>query len=146
VARFAELGVVASVQPEHALDDRDVAERYWAGRTGRAFPLKALLDAGASLALGSDAPVAPLDPWVTIAAAVGRTRGEREPWEPGQAISRQAALAASARGRHAIAVGDAADLAVCEIDPFVASVADLRRMPVAATLLAGRFTHDALRP
>jgi predicted amidohydrolase YtcJ len=146
VARFAELGVVASVQPEHALDDRDVAERYWAGRTGRAFPLKALLDAGASLALGSDAPVAPLDPWVSIAAAVGRTRGEREPWEPGQAISRQAALAASARGRHAIAVGDAADLAVCEIDPFVASVADLRRMPVAATLLAGRFTHDALRP
>ncbi len=146
VSRFSALGVVASVQPEHALDDRDVADRYWAGRTGRAFVLKALLDAGASLALGSDAPVAPLDPWVTMAAAVGRTRGDREPWEPGQAISRQAALAASARGRHTIAVGEPADLAVCEIDPFVASVADLRRMPVAATLLAGRFTHDTLRP
>ncbi len=145
VARFSALGVIASVQPEHALDDRDVADRYWAGRTGRAFVLKSLLDAGASLALGSDAPVAPLDPWVTIAAAVGRTRGDREPWEPGQAISRQAAVAASARGRHAIAVGDPADLAVCEIDPFVASVADLRLMPVAATLLAGRFTHDTLR-
>ena len=144
VARFARLGVVASVQPEHALDDRDVADRYWAGRTDRAFVLKSLLNAGVTLALGSDAPVAPLDPWVGIAAAVGRTRGSREPWHAEQVISRQAALAASARGRHQVLVGDVADLAVCEIDPFVASVPDLRRMPVAATLLAGRFTHTAL--
>ncbi|TFC95760.1 MULTISPECIES: amidohydrolase family protein [Cryobacterium] len=144
VARFARLGVVASVQPEHALDDRDVADRYWAGRTDRAFVLKSLLDAGVTLALGSDAPVAPLDPWVGIAAAVGRTRDSREPWHAEQAVSRQAALAASARGRHRVLVGDVADLAVCEIDPFVASVPDLRRMPVAATLLAGRFTHTTL--
>lgn len=144
IARFARLGVVASVQPEHAMDDRDVADRYWAGRTGRAFVLASLLGAGVELALGSDAPVAPLDPWVTMAAAVGRARDGREPWHAEQAISRQAALAASARGRHQIAVGDVADLAVCEIDPFVASVADLRRMPVAATLLAGRFTHNTL--
>ncbi|TFD74785.1 amidohydrolase [Cryobacterium fucosi] len=144
LARFAALGIIASVQPEQALDDRDVADRYWVGRTGRAFVLKALLDARATLALGSDAPVAPLDPWVTIAAAVGRTRGGREPWQPGQAISRQAALGASARGRHGVSVGDLADLAVCETDPFVASVTDLRRMPVAATLIAGRFTHNTL--
>jgi predicted amidohydrolase YtcJ len=144
VGRFATLGVVASVQPEHALDDRDIAERYWAGRTDRAFMLRSLLEAGAQLAMGSDAPVAPLDPWVTMAAAVGRTRNGREPWHPEQAISRQAALAASAKGRHTVAVGDVADLAVCEIDPWVASVADLRRMPVAATLIAGRFTHTAL--
>ncbi|MEO6200786.1 MAG: amidohydrolase [Cryobacterium sp.] len=144
VIRFASLGVVASVQPEHAMDDRDVADRYWPGRTGRAFVLASLLDAGVELALGSDAPVAPLDPWVTMAAAVGRTKDGREPWHAEQSISRQAALAASARGRHAIAVGDVADLAVCEVDPFVASVADLRRMPVAATLLAGRFTHSTL--
>jgi len=39
-----------------------------------------------------------------------------------------------------------ADLAVCETDPFVASVADLRLMPVAATLIAGRFTHNTLQP
>jgi predicted amidohydrolase YtcJ len=144
IPRFARLGVVASVQPEHAMDDRDVAERYWAGRTGQAFVLASLLAAGAELALGSDAPVAPLDPWVSMAAAVGRSRGGREPWHAEQAISRQAALAASARGRHRIAPGDVADLAVCEIDPFVASVDDLRRMPVAATLLAGRFTHTTL--
>ena len=144
VARFARLGVTASMQPEHALDDRDVADRYWAGRTDRAFRLADLLAAGVPLALGSDAPVAPLDPWVTISAAVGRSRGDRAAWHPGQAISRQAALAASARGRHAITVGEVADLAVCEIDPFVASVGDLRRMPVAATLLGGRFTHNTL--
>ncbi|TFC01401.1 amidohydrolase [Cryobacterium adonitolivorans] len=144
VARFARLGVTASVQPEHALDDRDVADRYWAGRTDRAFRLADLLAAGVHLALGSDAPVAPLDPWVAISAAVGRSRGERAAWHPDQAISRQAALAASARGRHGIVVGQTADLSICEIDPFVASVADLRRMPVAATLLGGRFTHDTL--
>lgn len=144
VDRFAALGVVASVQPEHAVDDRDVADRYWAGRTGRAFMLASLLRAGARLALGSDAPVAPLDPWVGIAAAVGRTRDGREAWHPEQGVSRQAALAASARGRHRVAVGDPADLAVCETDPFVASLDDLRRMNVAATLLGGRFTHRAL--
>ncbi|MBC7442326.1 MAG: amidohydrolase family protein [Ramlibacter sp.] len=144
IARFARLGVVASVQPEHALDDRDVADRYWAGHTDRAFVLASLLRAGATLALGSDAPVAPLDPWVSLAAAVGRTRDDREPWHVEQAISRQAALAASARGRHRVAAGEVADLAVCETDPFSASLDDLRRMPVAATLLAGRFTHNRL--
>jgi predicted amidohydrolase YtcJ len=144
IARFAKLGVVASVQPEHAMDDRDLADHYWDGRTERAFMLASLLNAGVVLSLGSDAPVAPLDPWVTMAAAVGRTRDGREPWHAEQAISRQSALAASARGRHVVAVGDVADLAICGIDPFAASVADLRRMPVAATLLGGRFTHNAL--
>jgi len=144
IARFAKLGVVASVQPEHAMDDRDVADHYWDGRTERSFMLASLLNAGVVLRLGSDAPVAPLDPWVTMAAAVGRTRDGREPWHSEQAISRQSALAASARGRHVVAVGDVADLAICEVDPFAASVADLRRMPVAATLLGGRFTHNAL--
>ena len=51
LARFAALGVTASVQPEHAMDDRDVAERYWPGRTRRAFALRSLLDAASSGAL-----------------------------------------------------------------------------------------------
>lgn len=143
VARFARLGVVASVQPEHAMDDRDVADRYWAGRTDRAFMLADLAAAGVELALGSDAPVAPLDPWVAIAAAVGRTRDGREPWHPEQAIEVRAALAASTGGQGAsVRTGMRADLAVIELDPYAASVDDLRRMPVAATLLAGRFTHS----
>ena len=77
------------------MDDRDVADHYWAGRTGRAFPYRALLDAGAELEFGSDAPVAPLDPWITIAAAVTRSRDGREPWHPEQCIPVADALRAS---------------------------------------------------
>ncbi|WP_430645356.1 amidohydrolase [Agromyces sp. GXS1127] len=145
LARFAALGIVASVQPEHAMDDRDVADVYWAGRTERAFMLCDLAAAGVELALGSDAPVAPLDPWIAIAAAVGRSRGGREPWHPEQALDARAALAASTDGAGAeVRAGMVADLAVVERDPLAASVDDLRRMPVALTLLGGRATHDAL--
>jgi predicted amidohydrolase YtcJ len=142
--RFARLGVTVSVQPAHAMDDRDIADHYWAGRTGRAFPFRSLVESGARLAFGSDAPVSPLDPWVGMAAAVFRTADERAAWHPEQAVSPQVALASSARGRTGVAVGDVADLAVVELDPFAAPVDQLRTMPVAATLLAGRFTHRAV--
>ena len=145
VARFADLGVVASVQPEHAMDDRDVADHYWAGRTDRAFMLAELAAAGVELALGSDAPVAPLDPWIAISAAVGRSRDGREPWHPEQAIETRAALAASTGGRGILPMaGRRADLAVIERDPLATSADGLRSMPVAATLLGGRFTHRTL--
>jgi predicted amidohydrolase YtcJ len=157
LARFAELGVIASVQPEHAMDDRDVADRHWAGRTGRAFPYGSLADAGVVLALGSDAPVAPLDPWVAIASAVSRARDGREPWHPEQRIGLRTALEASTDG-HGLypAPGGPADLVVLDADPLEvdAAAADggtgagaadatdtLRKMPVAGTLLAGRWTH-----
>lgn len=140
VARFAALGIVASVQPEHAMDDRDVADRYWAGRTDRAFVLRDLLEAGTTLAFGSDAPVAPLDPWITIAAAVHRTRDERPRWHPEQEIPLEVALASSTGGRATVRAGDGADLVVVDRDPFTASPAQLRTMPVAGTLLAGQWT------
>jgi predicted amidohydrolase YtcJ len=143
IARFARLGIVASVQPEHAMDDRDIAERHWAGRTDRAFMLRDLTAAGVELALGSDAPVAPLDPWVAIAAAVGRTRDGREAWHPEQAVDVHVALAASTDGSGAEArEGLTADLAVVDRDPYAAAVDELRSMPVALTLLGGRITHD----
>lgn len=141
--RFAQLGVTASVQPEHAMDDRDVAERYWAGRCARAYPLRSLLEAGASLAFGSDAPVAPLDPWLAIASAVFRTRGDREPWFEEQAIPLRHAVQASVRSE--IAPGHAADLVVLGADPARADVAGLRAQPVVATMVAGRFSYDAIR-
>jgi hypothetical protein len=144
LSRFAQLGVVASVQPEHALDDRDVADRYWAGRTGRAFPFRSLLDAGAVLNFGSDAPVAPLDPWLAIGAAVHRTRDERPSWHPEQEITIAEALAASmspVRRGSDLRVGDPADLIVLDGDPFTAEPGALRTMPVAATMLAGDWTH-----
>lgn len=145
VPRFARLGVTASVQPAHALDDREVAEHYWPGRTDRAFALRSLIDSGATVVLGSDAPVAPLDPWVAISAAVWRARPGEQPWHPEQRISVPEALVASTRTRRLRPLaGDPADLVVVERDPLAADAEQLRTMPVAATLLAGRITHGVL--
>ena len=143
VPRFAALGVVASVQPEHAMDDREVADHYWAGRTGRAYPFRALLDAGAELAFGSDAPVAPLDPWVAIAAAVTRSRDGREPWHLEQHVPVAEALRASQGGVAELAEGGAADLVVTDEDPLAIDPERLRAMPVHATMTAGEWTHLA---
>jgi predicted amidohydrolase YtcJ len=126
------------------MDDREVADRYWAGRTWRAFALRSLLDAGATVVLGSDAPVAPLDPWITIAAAVARARDGRAAWHPEQSITAAEAIGASAHGRRRVAAGDFADVCVVDIDPLTATGSELRAMPVSATLIAGRFTHNTL--
>jgi len=143
-ARFAQLGVTASVQPEHALDDRDAVEFNWAAGADRAFAFRTLLDAGATLAFGSDAPVAPLDPWTAMSAASSRARSDgRDPWRSEQVITRRQALAASARGRTRLRIGDVADIAVLDGDPLTVGDATFERMPVAATLLAGRATHGA---
>nr|WP_144083401.1 amidohydrolase family protein [Microbacterium sp. TS-1] len=144
--RFARLGVGASIQPSHAVDDREMAEEFWAGQTAVGYPMRELVDAGANLLLGSDAPVAHLDPWTTMSDAVFRTRDEREPWRPHQRISAAVALAASTAGGSetgsAIEPGAVADLVVVDRDPLAASTpAALRATAVEATLLAGRVTH-----
>ncbi|WP_104175986.1 amidohydrolase [Arthrobacter sp. Y81] len=146
-ARFGRLGLAASVQPAHALDDRDAADANWGDRTDRAFPLRSLLAAGATLALGSDAPVAPLDPWTAMSAATTRSALDgRGPWHPEQAITRAEALFASSRGRSRIRVGDPADIAVLDADPLGVTDRTFASMPVAATLVAGRFTYDGGAP
>jgi predicted amidohydrolase YtcJ len=138
--RFAALGVTASVQPEHALDDRDVVERFWPEWADRAFAYGDLVAAGATLALGSDAPVAPLDPWLAISAAVHRRRDGDDPWHAEQAIPVEVALAASVPGPLPVSDGHPADLAIVDADPMTASAELLRAMPVAGTLLEGRWT------
>jgi predicted amidohydrolase YtcJ len=143
LSRFARSRLVAGVQPAHAPDDRDVADRVWPGRTDRAFPYADLLRAGAVLELGSDAPVAPLDPWDGIASAVARTDDDRPAWHPEQSISVADALAATNRGRRTVRVGDPADLVLVEHDPTTLTPVELRTVTVVATLLAGRFTHRA---
>ena len=139
--RLAAPGRVVGVQPAHLLDDRDMAERLWAGRTDRAFPLASLLAAGARLELGSDAPVSPLDPWRGIAAAVTRTGDDRDPWHPEQAISAADAVRASCGGRLQVQPGDQADLVVVEADPTRCATGLLATMPVWGTWVAGRRTH-----
>lgn len=150
-SRFGALGIVASVQPEHAVDDRDVTDVYWADRANRAFALRTLVDQGASVILGSDAPVAPLDPWVSIAAAVTRTRDGREPWHPEQSLSLSEALEFSTRST--IEAGEPADIVLLDADPFwlveacgrdAAKASDaLRAMPVWLTLRRGEVTFRA---
>ena len=142
VPRFAALGIAASVQPEHAMDDRDVAEALWPGRNDRTIALRTLLDSGAELLMGSDAPVAALDPWATIASAVSRSRDGREPWHPEQCITVAEALQASVQSE--IAVGEVADIVVTQKNPLDCSGDELRAMRVDATLLDGRFTHNEL--
>jgi predicted amidohydrolase YtcJ len=79
-----------------------------------------------------------------MAAATTRSgRDGRAPWHPEQALTRMEALAASTRGRGTVRVGDPADVAVLDGDPLGVSEAEFAAMPVAATLVAGRFTHRA---
>lgn len=139
LARFARLGVIASVQPQHALDDRDLVGNYWGSQTAVGYPLASLKRAGVTLRFGSDAPVAPLDPWHAIAAAVTRTDDAREPWHPEERLTVEEALEASVRT--SLRPGEPADVIICEADPRSASAEMLRRMPVRASLLGGRLTH-----
>jgi hypothetical protein len=141
VARFAELGITVGVQPAHAPDDRDVADRYWPGRTARAFAYADLLKSGTRLEFGSDAPVAPLDPWDGIASAVTRTDDDRPPWHPEQSLPLPAALEASTGGRTTVEVGDLADLVITGRDLRDLPPDELRDMPIVATILGGRVTH-----
>jgi hypothetical protein len=149
VPRFAALGVRASVQPAHLLDDRDVTAAVWPDRQSRSFALRSLLDAGADLRLGSDAPVARLDPWLAMASAVHRSGDEREPWTPEQSLTPAEALAASTDGRRTPGPGSPADLVLLDSDPLApagepaAAAAALRAVHVAATVRGGRLVHDA---
>ncbi|NYJ75097.1 amidohydrolase family protein [Allobranchiibius huperziae] len=150
ITRMAALGVRASVQPAQLYDDRDLSDQLWPGCADRSFMLRSMVDAGVQLRMGSDAPVAPLDPWLAMAAAVHRSADTRGPWGAAQAITPAEALAASTDGQRTVAVGSPADLVLVDADPLAAAgdsaVAGhaLRTMGVAATLVGGRVVHDAL--
>jgi len=147
IPRMSRVGVRASVQPAHLYDDRDVTERCWPDRSDRCFLLRSLLDAGVTLAMGSDAPVARLDPWLAMAAAVHRSGDEREPWHPAQSLTAAEALAASTDGQRTLASGNRGDVVLLDEDPLrpfadsAATSAHLKGMPVAATFVGGRPTH-----
>jgi predicted amidohydrolase YtcJ len=144
VPRFAELGVAASVQFSHAPSDQDLAERFWPGKTDRAYAYRSLWDAGAFIANGSDAPIEELDPWAGVVAAVSRA------WHPEQQLTLDEALQATtvnpawlARDEHRrgkLLPGYLADLVVLDSDPY--DVGDLAGVNVVATMLGGRWTHN----
>jgi predicted amidohydrolase YtcJ len=100
--RFARLGVIASVQPIHAVADRELADRYWPSVTAHSYAWRALERAGARLAFGSDGPVESADPMLGIDAATAWRR--RAGWHPELAVTRASALRAYTAGA-AYAVG-----------------------------------------
>src|SRR5438034_1890703 len=95
VPRFGRLGVAASVQFSHAPSDRELAERFWGEKTSGAYAYRSLLDAGAVVANGSDAPIEELDPLAGIRAGVLRTLDDRPAWHPEQAVTFEEALHAT---------------------------------------------------
>jgi predicted amidohydrolase YtcJ len=152
VPRFARIGIAASVQFSHAPSDRDLADRFWAGETGRAYAYRSLLDAGALLANGSDAPVEELDPLAGLTAGVLRTLDDRPGWHPEQALSVQQALEAATvnpawlagdeRRRGRLLPGYLADLVVLDRDPLAISPEELPEVQVVATMVGGRWIHN----
>lgn len=149
LARFAALGVAASVQPAHLLDDVPSMRAVWADRAERAFPLASLDRSGAKIVLGSDAPVAPLDPWLAISAAVGRLPAGSDVWVPSERLSVARALQSSMRGPLRPAAGHPADLMLLDSDPLAPrkgsgpDAPPFERPSVAATLVGGTLTHLA---
>lgn len=134
--RFAQLGVEASVQPAHLLEDEAVLDEVWPTSSDRAFALQSLLGAGARLRLGSDAPVSPLDPWLAMDVAV------HKPHRLEQALTPHAALEATTRTR--VAVGQPADLVLV---PHTASQLELGHFTsekCLLTLVGGEPTHSML--
>ncbi|MDE3230444.1 MAG: amidohydrolase, partial [Chloroflexota bacterium] len=155
--RMARLGVVASVQPFHAVVDRYTAERYWGARHRRAYAYNTMRELGVRLALGSDTPVDTCDPLRILHAAINRY-DDRAPdagaWLPNQALTLQQALyaytagAAWAGGQEAsqgsLAPGKLADVVVLAEDPFAIPPERITGAQVAATLIGGELVHGAL--
>jgi hypothetical protein len=163
IARFAALGVVASMQPFHA-DPSPNQTDLWAANIGpdrasRAWAWGTIRRAGATLAFGSDWPVVPWSPWIAIHNAVARQTATGEPagaWLPGERVSIEVALEAYTAGsahaafedhrRGRIAIGLDADLAVLDRDLLAEGASAIIGTTAVATLVGGRIVHRSEEP
>jgi hypothetical protein len=155
--RFRELGVIASMQPTHAIDDGRWAEpRIGHDRASRTYAFRTLLDHGVHLAFGTDWPVAPLDPLLsTYAAVTRRTLDGLNPngWFPEQKLNVAETLAAYTEGsayaefqeqdKGTLAVGKLADFIMLDRDPFTVDPTTLRNVHVIGTWVGGRQTYPS---
>jgi predicted amidohydrolase YtcJ len=156
IERFARSGVIASMQPAHAIDDGRWAEtRIGRERVKYAYAFRALLDAGAMVTFGSDWSVAPLDPILGIHAAVTRrTIDGRNPdgWIPEQKITVEEALRCyTIHNAHAmfaekeigrIAPGMLADVAILSDDLFAIAPEQIERVRVDMTIFGGEIIYS----
>jgi len=156
IARMHTQGVVASMQPYHAIDDGRWAEkRIGAARAKGTYAFRSMLDAGATLAFGSDWFVAPMEPLVGIYGAVTRRTldgAHPDGWVPGQKITVAEAVraytagSAYAEGQEAVkgtlAPGRLADLVVLSDDIFAIAPEEIADAKVDLTMLGGRIVFD----
>ena len=139
--RLVACGVELSVQPAHLIDDWAAVSRVWPGLEGRTYAFADMVAAGALLQLGSDAPVAPLDPWLAMSAAVGRRTPDGSVWSPDQRLTAEEALAASVNGAGSVAVGSQADLVLLAEDPLRLGAEELAGVRPVVTVVAGAVAH-----
>ena len=155
IARFAALGVTASVQPIHATQDQHKADRSWGTRSKTAYAYASLQAAGANLAFSSDAPVETMDPLAGVHAATTRRTADGHPaagWYPEQGLSIEdglrhytagPAVAVNEHDRFGrIAPGYHADFVVLDADPLALDdpmkLLDVR---VLMTFVGGRAVY-----
>jgi predicted amidohydrolase YtcJ len=157
VPRFAALGVIPSMEASHAITDLHFApSRLGPERLAGAYAWRSLVDSGAKIAGGSDAPVERGDPIVELYAAAVRkdlNGFSDEDWHREQRLSRDEALRTltdwasfatfEETRRGTIEVGKLADFTVLSGDPLTVSDEDLAKLQVAMTIVGGRVIYDA---
>lgn len=152
--RFGPLGITANIQGLWASIDPAVVPMIGEERMRRGYPFRAIADSGADIAMGSDWPVSPADPWVAIHVAVNRSlpgpHGPSTPLDTAQALTLTEALSAYTSGSAElvlgsggrIRVGARADLVVSTIDPFEIPEGRLIEVGTATTLVAGQLVYE----
>ena len=156
IPRFARDRVIASMQPYHAIDDGRWAEkRIGKERAKTTYAFRSLLDSGATLAFGTDWTVAPLNPVLTVYAAVTRRTLDgknSKGWVPDQKISVEEAVRAYTLGsayaefqesvKGSITVGKLADIVLLSRDIFKIDPKDIENVKVVMTLVDGRPVYE----
>jgi len=156
-ARFARLGVIASMQPYHAIDDgRWVEKRIGHERAASSYAWRSMLQAGVPLAFGTDWPVAPLNPLLGVYAAVTRaTLDGKNPggWFPEQRLTIEEALRAYTLGsafaafeeteKGSVAPSKLADLVVLSDDLFSIPPEKIKDAQVTMTIVGGKVVYEA---
>ncbi|EQB64182.1 MAG: Amidohydrolase 3 [candidate division Zixibacteria bacterium RBG-1] len=153
IRRFAQLDIIASMQPIHCPSDRVMAEKYWGKRSQQAYVFKTLLDSGTRLAFGSDLPLYGFDPLKGIYAAVTR-KGENggNSWNSKEKISVAQAVYAYTKGaayasyeenlKGSLEIGKLADMAVLSKDIFKIAPDEILKTEVLATLWDGKIVYN----